>query len=61
MSYERLLTLIDNAVDAQVREHNTGVSAERVCQKADSLARKLGYTLDWRPGLVPIIERTPSN
>ena len=54
----RLHELIDNAVNAQIREHNTGQSAERVCRKADKLAKELGVSLDWRPGLRPIIVDT---
>jgi len=49
------MKLIENAVNAQVREHNTGKTAERVIRKADNEAKKQGYTLDWRSGLRPII------
>jgi len=42
------------AVKAQVREHNTGQSADKAIAHADRIATREGIELDWRPGLYPI-------
>lgn len=52
---KHLLNLVDKAADAQTKEMNEGISADKECKKVNDYAKYLGFTkIDWNPGIYPL-------
>jgi len=52
---QELVKCADMAVRAQVREHNTGDSAETLCRVFEREAAKHDITVRWDDGLFPVL------
>lgn len=56
---KRLVAMADIAAEAQTDWHNGGPESimKLHCGKFEEYANRLGFTVDWNPGLYPLLKK----